>query len=193
MNSEILEPVRDNLKHWYLPLILGIVLIVIGVWVFLTPLASYVALSILFAVTFLITGILEIVYAVSNSKVQGSNWGWSLAGGIIDFLIGLLLIALPQTAMVFLSFYVGFGIMFRSGMAIGRAIDLKRLNVPGWGYLLSLGILGLLFSFVLIWNPLFAGLTIVFYTALAFISLGIFQVILAFRLKKLRGLVQPGK
>lgn len=189
MNSEILGSVRDDLKRWYLPLILGIVLIVIGAWVFLTPLASYVALSILFAVTFFITGILEIVYAVSNSKVQGSNWGWPLAGGIIDFLIGLLLIALPQTAMVFLSFYVGFGIMFRSGMAIGHSIDLKRLHVPGWGYLLFLGILGLLFSFVLIWNPLFAGLTIVFYTALAFISLGIFQVILAFRLKKLKGLV----
>ena len=189
MKSEILGAVKSDLKHWYLPLILGIVLIAIGVWVFLTPLASYVALSILFAVTFFITGILEIVYAISNSSVQGSNWGWSLAGGIIDFLIGLLLISLPQTAMAFLSFYVGFAIMFRSGMAIGRSIELKRLGASDWGYLLCLGILGLLFSFVLIWNPLFAGLTIVFYTALAFIISGIFQVILAFRLKKLRGLV----
>ena len=189
MNAEVLGSTKDALKQWYLPLILGIVLIAIGIWVFLTPLASYVALSILFAVTFFITGILEIIYAVSNSKVQGSNWGWSLVGGIIDFLIGLLLIALPQTAMAFLAFYVGFAVLFRSGMAIGRSIDLKRMNAPDWGYLLCLGILGLLFSFVLIWNPLFAGLTIVFYTALAFIILGIFQVILAFRLKKLRGLV----
>ena len=48
-----------------------------------------------------------------------------------------------------------------------------------------LGILGLLFSFILIWNPLFAAITIVVWTGLAFIATGIFSVLISFRLKRL--------
>ncbi len=171
-------------RHWYLLLILGIILIVVGIWVFSTPVLSYATLSILFAVSFFVTGILEIVYAVSNRK-EVNNWGWSLVGGIIDLLIGILLMALPLTSMLFLAFYVGFGILFRSVMAIGKAIDLKNQRIGDWGYLLFIGILGLLFSFVLIWNPLFAGFTIVFYTGIAFIIVGIFEIYFSFRLRKI--------
>jgi Uncharacterized conserved protein len=93
-------------RHWYLLLILGIIFIVVGLWVFSTPILSYATLSILFAVSFFVTGILEIVYAISNRK-EMNNWGWSLVGGIIDLLIGILLMALPLTSMLFLAFYVG--------------------------------------------------------------------------------------
>ncbi len=175
-------------RQWYLILILGIILIIVGIWVFSTPVLSYATLSLLFAVSFFVTGILEIVYAISNRK-EMNNWGWSLVGGIIDLLIGILLMALPLTAMMFLAFYVGFGILFRSVMAIGKAIDLKKLKVGDWGYLLFIGILGLLFSFILIWNPLFAGFTIIFYTGMAFIIMGIFQIFLSLRLRKVKKLV----
>ena len=55
-------------KYWYLPLITGIIFILIGVWVFRTPLASYITLVLLFSVTFLITGIIEIVYGYSTER-----------------------------------------------------------------------------------------------------------------------------
>ncbi|MBS1759749.1 MAG: DUF308 domain-containing protein [Bacteroidetes bacterium] len=177
-----------RVKNWYLVLILGIILIIAGFWVFSTPVLSYATLSLLFAITFFVTGILEIAYAISNRK-EMDNWGWSLISGIIDLLIGILLMALPLTSMMFLVFYVGFGIMFRSAVAIGHAINLKKINISGWGYLLFIGILGVLFSFILIWNPVFAGLTIVFYTGMAFIMVGIFHVILSFRLRKLKKLI----
>jgi uncharacterized membrane protein HdeD (DUF308 family) len=70
-------------------------------------------------------------------------------------------------------------------MAMGFAFDLKGFADNGWGWLLALGILGLLFSFVLLWNPLLAGLTIVIWTGCAFITIGIFRIILSFKLKHL--------
>ena len=87
--------------------------------------------------------------------------------------------------MIVLSYFVGFGILFRAMMAIGWSMDLKRQKVPGWGYLLFISIAGLLFAFILLLNPVFAGLTIVYYTAFAFVLIGISQVFLAFRLKHL--------
>jgi len=180
-NNSLLQSSR----HWYLLLILGIILIIVGIWVFSTPVVSYATLSLLFAFSFFVTGILEIIYAVSNRK-EMNNWGWSLVGGIIDLVIGILLISLPLTSMLFLAFYVGFGILFRSVMAIGQAINLKTQKAGDWGYLLLIGILGLLFSFILIWNPLFAGFTIVFYTGMAFLIVGIFEIYFSFRLRKIR-------
>ncbi len=46
-------------------------------------------------------------------------------------------------------------------------------------------VFGLLLSFILIWNPLFAGLTIVTWTGIALISGGIYSIYLSFKLKKL--------
>ena len=44
-------------------------------------------------------------------------------------------------------------------------------------------ILGL-FAFFLLWNPVFAGLTIAIYAALPIIVIDIFQVLLSFRLRR---------
>ncbi|WP_161890588.1 HdeD family acid-resistance protein [Pontibacter russatus] len=171
--------------YWYLPLLLGILFVALGVWVIFTPLESYIALAIIFAVTFLISGILEIMYAISN-RHGIHNWGWSLAVGIVDLIIGVMLVTKPVISMAVLPIYVGFGILFRSVMAIGWAFELKRREVPNWGYLLALGVLGLFFAFIMILNPVFGSLTIVFYTALALISIGVFQISLSLRLKKLQ-------
>lgn len=188
METGTIREAKDSIKHWYFSLILGIILIAVGIWVFLTPVSSYIALSILFSITFLIAGIMEITFSVVN-RGQLRHWGWTLVGGIVDLLIGILLISQPALSLVVLPFYVGFAILFRSIMAIGWAIELKRQAVADWGYVLIFGILGAIFSFILLWNPLFAGMTIVFYTALAFIMAGCFQVYLSLKLRKLSNAV----
>ena len=185
MATFAVENIRQSTKNWFLLLILGVIMIIVGIMVFRTPVASYLALSILFSVTFLATGLLEVVYAISNRR-EIENWGWSLAGGIVDLLIGFLLVTRPDISLTILPFFVGFALMFRSIMSIAWSIELKRLGVSDWGSILLVGILGVILSFILLWNPLFAGMTIVFYTAISFILIGIFQIYLAFRLRRLK-------
>jgi uncharacterized membrane protein HdeD (DUF308 family) len=184
METEITRRTKYAIKHWYLSLILGILFIGVGIWVLRTPLESYLTLSILFSVTIFISGISEIIFSVTNRK-EMDNWGWVLTGGIIDLLLGIWLISSPLLSITVLPFVVGFMLMFRSMIAIGFAFDVKGFADTGWGWLLALGILGLLFSFVLLWNPLFAGLTIVIWTGCAIITLGIFRIILSFKLRHL--------
>jgi uncharacterized membrane protein HdeD (DUF308 family) len=187
METEIIKRAKNFTKHWYLSLLLGILFICVGIWVFRTPLESYLTLSILFSVTIFISGISEIIYSLSNRK-EMDNWGWVLAGGIIDLLLGIWLISSPLLSITILPFVVGFMMMFHSMTAMGFAFDLKGFAGSGWGWLLALGIIGLLFSFLLLWNPLFAGLTIVILTGCAFITIGFFRIILAFKLKHLHNL-----
>ena len=65
------------------------------------------------------------------------------------------------------------------------SFELKKLGISGWGAMLVLGILGALMAFILLWNPLLAGLTVVVYTAVAFITIGGLQVYLSLKLRKL--------
>ncbi|UUC45233.1 HdeD family acid-resistance protein [Flavobacterium cerinum] len=187
MEKQLFRNIKNAVKHWYLSVIVGILFILFGFWIFKTPMESYVTLALLFGVVFFVNGIFEIIFSVSNRKTI-DHWGWILAGGIIDLVFGILLLSNLELSMAVLPLYVGFMLLFRSIAAIGYAFDLKSFGVNDWYWLLILGILGLLFSFIMIWNPLFGGMTIVIWTAMAFITYGLFRVILGFKLRKLHQL-----
>lgn len=181
--------IENALKHWYVPLVIGIIFIGVGILTFTSPLTSLVALGFLFSLAFIFGGLAEIVFAVSN-RDQLANWGWSLAFGIFTLVVGILLFLDPALSIATLSFYVGFVILFRSISAIGYAIDLKRYGSSSWVGLLILGIIGSIFAFLLLWNPLFAGMSVVLLVALSFIFGGLFNIIFAFQLKRLHNYVE---
>ena len=47
---------NDPVRLWYLPMILGLILIGLGVWVLATPVEFFITLSLLFAFSFIATG-----------------------------------------------------------------------------------------------------------------------------------------
>jgi uncharacterized membrane protein HdeD (DUF308 family) len=181
------KTVRNAVKHWYLPLIAGIIFIVVGIWVFATPAESYVALSIVFSITFLVNGIFETYFSIAN-KDELENWGWSLALGIMNLIVGVVLLLHPEISMTTLPFFVGFVVLYRSIMAVSFSLDLKNYGILDWGSLMVVGILGILFGFILIWNPVFAGLSLVVWTGLAFIVSGVYSIYFSLKLKKLSDL-----
>ena len=189
MATSILKKVKNDIKHWYLLLIVGLIYICAGVWVFLTPLSSYLALSLLFSISFLISGISDIAFSISNRN-ELDSWGWKLASGILSAIVGIILLSQPLTSMATLPIFVGFMALFYSIMAISFSIELKSYGVKDWGFTLFIGILGMIFSYILLWNPLFAGLTVVYWTGLALITFGIYSVVFSFQLNRLRKLIK---
>jgi uncharacterized membrane protein HdeD (DUF308 family) len=189
MENDIFGNLKRTVKYWYLPLILGILFILIGIWIFMTPVASYFTLSVLFAFTFLFAGIIEVIYSISNRKYLNS-WGWTLVSGIIGLLFGILLLATPEFSLLTLGLLVGISVFFYSIIALGRSFELRKYKVDEWGFAMIISIIGLILGILMIWNPLFGGFTIVIYTAISFITLGIFQIYLSNRLRKLRKQIQ---
>lgn len=180
----------QSMKHWYLLLIVGILFVVFGIWMFFYPVDSYLGLALLFGCSFLFSGIFESVFAVVNRK-EMQNWGWSLVLGLFTLLFGIFLISNFGLTMVILPLYVGFVFLFRSLGAIGFSFDLKHYNVSGWGWLMALGILGVVFSCILIVNPVFAGMTLVVWTALGFIASGVFNIMLSLKVRRLHSFLKP--
>lgn len=189
MTTTFLKSIRDAIKYWYVPLIIGILFLGIGIWVFVTPLKSYLGLSVLFSISFFVSGVFEIFFSISNRKTMDS-WGWSLAMGILNLVIGGMLLSTPSISILTLPLYVGFVLLFRGLMAISLSYELKDYGIIDWGNLLAIGILSTIFAIILLWNPLLAGMTIVIWTALAFLTMGGFSIYFSFRLKELNDLPQ---
>ena len=102
----VFDGLQQSVKNWWVSLLLGILYIGVAICLMFAPLSSYVALSIIFSISMLISGILEILFAISNKHV--SSWGWYLAGGIIDLLIGIYLVAYPMVSMEVIPFLIPF-------------------------------------------------------------------------------------
>ena len=145
-------------KNWWLSLLVGLLYIIVAIYLMFAPLASYVALSILFSVSMFVSGLFEIAFALANKKGI-SSWGWYLAGGIIDLILGIFLMASPGLSMEVLPFVLAFWLMF--------------------------GILAILCSIGVIWQPALGAFTLVYMIAYALLIIGIFRVMLSFELKSL--------
>ena len=180
------ETISSTLKHWYLPLIVGILFIVFGVYIFTVPLEAYVTLSILFSVSFFISGVSDTYFAVVNKDAL-EGWGWYLVSGILTLLFGTYLMMYPAISMATLPFVVGFAFLFRSAQGLGFAIDLKKQGL-GWGNLAFTSVLGILFSFLLLSHPILAQISIVTMTALSIVTVGSYSILLSFLLKNAKDL-----
>ncbi|WP_408960918.1 HdeD family acid-resistance protein [Myroides odoratimimus] len=185
MANSFVKTVKDRIKNWYIPVIIGILFIIGGMYMFSTPITAYASLTIIFSCMFLIAGISEIIFAFSNHD-QLDGWGWLLFSGIIDVVLGVILIGTPTLSAVVLPIYVGFGLMFRSIRGMGTAFDLKNYGVKSWTSLFVFALLGLVFSFCMLWNLEFGAFTIVYWTAFSFILLGVYSLLFGFFLRRIK-------
>ncbi|MCC8147272.1 MAG: DUF308 domain-containing protein [Bacteroidales bacterium] len=177
---------KKAVKNWWISLLIGIIAIIMGVWCFTSPGVSLVGITYVFIVGFLLSGILDIFYAVSNrNSLYG--WGWTLAGGILELLLGIMLLVLPTPVVTgILVFMVGFWMLFRSIWGVGEACQLQIMGVRGWGWLLALSIICIILSFMYLLSPGFGkGIFVVVLVGISMLVYGLFRVIIAFQLRKI--------
>ena len=103
--TQIFKTITNTVKHWYLSMFVGILFIILGIYVFTVPLETYVTLSYIFSISFLVSGILDIYFSISNRNSL-SGWGWQLALGIMTLYIGIYLLANPAVSIT--TIFAGF-------------------------------------------------------------------------------------
>lgn len=184
MRNYFLSSVKKTVKYWWISPIIGVIAIILGVLCLANPLTTLSMLAALFVAGFILSGLFEVVFAISNKEIL-NGWGWTLASGIISILFGLILLVMPIETITVLLFFVGFWAMFQSIWAIGSAIELQKSGLKGWGWVLAFGIIGLIFSFILITNPLFAAGFIIYLFAFILLTYGFVRIFYGFRLRSI--------
>jgi uncharacterized membrane protein HdeD (DUF308 family) len=173
--------------------IAGLLAIGLGIGVFFRPLTSLTTIAIFFGIGILFSGISEIISFCGAGK--GNRSGWMLFTGIASVLFGLW--AAFGMGMYAIARFIPFifaGWIF--ALAIERIADAVarkyienedgsttyKRSVNKWG--LFLGILTLLSSIILMFNPLMSARFVSIMLSILLITYGINTIELFFRIRK---------
>ncbi len=187
--SNAISKVTHSVKNWWILLILGILMVIGAIWIFKTPIANFAGITMFFSMLIFISGFFSIFFAFSN-KEDLDNWGIYLAGGILDIIVGFILLKHPAKAVLIFSVFIGSWLLFRGISTISTSFKLKKDGVDNWGWVLFMGIFTALFALMaILYQPLLGGVYLSYMLALGFLFLGITFIFISFQLKKVKGKV----
>ncbi len=181
----LLESIKGTINNWWVYLLAGILFIVTGIIVFCDPKASFISIALLFGILLFVVGIMQTVVAVSSRDII-RGWGWDLAFGIIDIILGVYFICNLTITVIALPFIFGFWLMLKGFYLFAFAFQLKDIEVKGWGWILTGAILTIILSLLVIFHPFSGALVIVYLVGITFLVIGIFYLMLSFRLRSLK-------
>jgi uncharacterized membrane protein HdeD (DUF308 family) len=161
------EALRGVAASWWLFLILGILWILFGMFVLSYNVGSLLALAIFAGVTFIMTGINQILAA---GRVEG--WGWLyLVGGVLSIIAGIVAFVWPGKTLVVISVVLAWFLVFKGIVDIVGAFS--NHGRPYWWVTLILGILELLLG---MWAAGYPGRALVVFVNLV----GIYAIFYGF-------------
>jgi uncharacterized membrane protein HdeD (DUF308 family) len=142
------DALRGLADAWWLFLVLGILWILFGMFVLSYNVGSLLALAVFAGVTFIFTGITQIL-----SASRAESWRWLyLVGGALSILAGIIAFVWPGRTILVLAAILAWFLVFKGIVDVVSA--LASIGRPWWWVALILGILELLLG---IWAAGYPG------------------------------------
>ena len=175
------QPSRTVSNAWWLLLLQGISAVVLGFLLITQPRSTTEVIVAFIGVYWLVTGIFSIV-RIFNAATR-AHWGWSLAGGIIGIVAGILVLKHPLSSAVLLPETL-IVIIAIEGIFIGIFEIARAMQGDGLSAYV-LGILNILIGFFLWLNPFAAALSLpILMGVFGFVG-GIILIVHAFQVRNL--------
>lgn len=176
-------------RLWWIPLITGILSIALGIWCFCSPEESLEVMAYVFAGCICAAGILNIAFGIINSAPH-SNWGWSLALGLLEIIVGVWLFMLPGAILVStFIFTIGIYLIFVTINAICEACVMASFSNAWLAWIMCFLLATLVFAVIFLAGPVAGGVAVWFYIGISLITFGIYRLILAAKLKKINNTI----
>ena len=175
-------------KYWWLALIRGIILIVLAIYVFQYPVGALVGVAVYIGISLLFTGVTQIIVSfMSRGAIE--NWGWGLAGGIIDIIFATVLLSNPELSAASLPFAFGFWLVFSGAMTFVNSFRSKKEGASNWWLELITGLLTVLIGYMIAGNLLVGAYAVTVWLGIGFLFAGIASIVMSFSFKKGMGTV----
>ncbi len=167
-------------RNWWLIALRGAFAILFGAIALIAPGATLLTLVIFFSAYMLVDGIAEIVAAVRAAE-RHERWGYLLAAGAINILVGVLAFLMPGSALVAFVYLIAAWALVTGALMIAAAF---RLHLDHGRWWLGIGgALSVLFAIALIASPALSLLVLTYWMGGYAIAFGAFMLVLAFRLR----------
>lgn len=173
---------------WWLVLIRGILLVILGVLTLWQPVVSVFAIVLVFGIYAVVDGIATIVAGITTRK-RNPDWGWVIAQGAIAVVAGVLILLLPGLAGLLGVFAILWFLVFSaivSGIVTIWTAARQSGGTKGWG--IAAGVVDIVFGVLLgvlaLLNPIGTAEAIVWVVAILAIVLGVMLIVAAFQVRR---------
>lgn len=159
--------IQPNMGIWHL--IAGIVIAVLGVYVWFNPAATLLGLALYLGIIFIVVGAGYFMLSFSNRS------GWYLTVGILDMLVGVIFVGNLGLTAATLPIVLALWFLAIGVMQIVESFSLRREGYS-WGWSLLAGVLGVLFAFLILAYPAIGAVTITALVGAYFFMYGVIEI-----------------
>lgn len=188
MKNKLLQRVETSkkmIRFWWATSVVGVLMIILGLVMMIFPTISYLVLSSIVGVVIFVSGISNLALAANSHNIMVGKV-WVFANGIVEVLLGFILMFSVAVSELILPVLLGLWMLFKALNIIGVSDDMSILEMPGASWTMLMGILTLLCAFIVISQPLIFGATaVVLWSSIALIILGATLFLYSLQLKKM--------
>ncbi len=169
-------------SRWF-PLVVGLVSIVFGILLLLTPQARMENIALFIGLAVALYGLFSVVVAIMN-RDNKKLFLTDLLFGVVLIILAILIFANLALIGKYLPTLVGFLMILSSLAEIVRSFSLKNAGLKSWWLGIVPAVVVLILGFVFLLKPGFVGASFGIFTGITLVINGIAAVVNFFQLKK---------
>ncbi|WP_029288664.1 HdeD family acid-resistance protein [Cellulomonas sp. HZM] len=138
-------------RFWWLPVLRGVLLLVLGLFMLFHPFDTLTALAWLVGLFTIVDGVLMIVSALADRKDTGVLW--PVVGGLLAIAVGVVVLIWPAPTVRVVFYLIAAWIVILGIAGIVASIAAHHQDSETWYFPLTFGLVSLLIGLLLLTNP----------------------------------------
>jgi uncharacterized membrane protein HdeD (DUF308 family) len=170
-------------KDWWLLALRGLLGVIFGIVALIMPVATILALVLLFSAYMLVDGCFAL-YSAFRAMRRRDSWGMPLIHGILNIATGVIAFLWPEITVVAFVLLLAAWSIVSGCLMITAAYNIEGRYGRGW--LVFGSIISLLYGFLMILAPLIGAVVLTWWLGAYSLVFGVAIIVLAFRLRSQR-------
>ncbi len=171
--------IRDTLKkHWWLLMVEGVVLIILGILAIGYPVVATIAVDLYIGWLFLIAGVIGLIALFAAEDIAA--FLWTIVTAALAVVLGVLLIWKPATGAMSLTFALSAFFFAEGVFQVITSIAYRKVIPSVWGWMLASGVCDLILVAIIVASwPLSAAWTLGLLAGVNLLTSGVAIVMMA--------------
>jgi len=187
MSEEKVLVQRFCFEFWWIVLLRGIALTVLGGLLIAKPGITIIVLVQFLGAYFLVDGVFSVFHSIKGRKYM-QGWGWGIFMGALEILTGIIVFTNPLVSTIVtasvLVYCVAFMAILFGVLGVVTGIQVRK-EIKGEWAMIAGGVLAIIFSVILIMNPMASMSVYLIVMGVMALMGGLIQIFASFQIRKI--------
>ena len=187
MSEEKVLVQRFCFEFWWIVLLRGIALTVLGGLLIAKPGITVIVLVQFLGAYFLVDGVFSVFHSIKGRKYM-QGWGWGIFMGALEILTGIIVFTNPLVSTIVTASVLVYSVALMAilfgvlGVVTGIQV---RKEIKGEWAMIAGGVLAIIFSVILIMNPMASMSVYLIVMGVMALMGGLIQIFASFQIRKI--------